>query len=100
MDYVGKDKLGQNREYVLNSHKRRKRSDFREQAQRTAWKILQDWVEVQMSMIKLKQADPMQIFLPYVVTNDGTTVYARLTENRNGARAAVGLLPASTEEWP
>jgi len=36
------------------------------QAERTAWKIIQDWVEVQMSLIQLQKVDFLQVFLPYV----------------------------------
>lgn len=68
------------------------REDFREQATRTAWKIQQDWVEVQLSLIRLKQQEFLQAFLPYVW--DGTqTFYERL--RGVGFRA---LLPAATSE--
>jgi len=37
-----------------------------EQAQRTAWKLLHDWVHVQISLIQMGQAEAAQVFLPYV----------------------------------
>lgn len=36
------------------------------QAERTAWKLAQDWVEVQMTRIALRQSDFMQAFLSEV----------------------------------
>ncbi len=52
----------------------------REQADRTAWKLMQDWVEIQLSLISMQQADFMQVFLPYVW--DGKhSFYERLKSN-------------------
>lgn len=46
---------------------------LREQAQRTAWKLQQDFVEVQLSLIQMQQTDPMRAFLAYVW--DGTRTF-------------------------
>ena len=42
------------------------RKDFAQQAERTAWKLMQDWCEVQLSLIQVKQAEFLEVFLPYV----------------------------------
>jgi hypothetical protein len=85
-DYVGTDKLEPSGEELSwQSKKRKKRSDFSEQAKRTAWKIIQDWIEVQMSMIQMNQAQTDQVFMPYAVMGDGTTFYQAI--KRDGFRA-------------
>jgi hypothetical protein len=39
---------------------------IREQAERTAWKIVQEWTEIQISMIVMKQAEFLEVFMPYI----------------------------------
>lgn len=80
---------------VLWKEVKRPRADtkrlIREQAERTAWKIVCDWVEVQLSMIMLEQAEALEVFLPYVynpATNQ--TFYNQLKDKQFKA-----LLPSS-----
>ncbi|MBF0554298.1 MAG: hypothetical protein HQK96_07005 [Nitrospirae bacterium] len=37
-----------------------------EQAERTGWKLLSDWVDIQMSLIELDQVELMEVFMPYI----------------------------------
>lgn len=63
------------------------REEFRGQAEMTAWKIQQDWVEVCLSLIRLKQVTFMQAFLPYVWDGQAT-FYEKLSVS-----GFKGLLP-------
>lgn len=90
-EYVDGDKLapdGQSIEWPRS--KRKTRESFREQAQRTAWKLMQDWVEVQMSLILMKQADVREVFLPYIL-HGKRTIYELVSQS--GFKA---LLPEKT----
>jgi len=61
-----------------------------EQAHRTAWKIMQDWIEVQISPIEMRQVEALQVFLPYIW--DGKkTLYTALKD------AGFKMLPAKGE---
>lgn len=62
-----------------SNRSRLKDKDFLPQAERTAWRILQDWVEVQVSLIRLRQIDTIQAFLAFCF--DGQrTVYERVKQ--------------------
>lgn len=66
------------RQYCINhTHPRDSaKPKIYEQAERTAWKLVQDWIEVQVSMVEMKQAEPLQVFLPYAW--DGKQTYFEL----------------------
>ena len=56
------------------------RNEFKnkEQATRTAWRILKDWVEAQMALVESNQADLAEVFLPHLQDSTGQTIYNRL----------------------
>lgn len=54
----------------------------REQAERVAWRILKDWVEAQMALLDIEMVRFEEIFLPYIETADGQTVYQRLEQKQ------------------
>ena len=91
MDYMGDDLLPDGK-IAWRTRKRRTKESFKDQAERTAWKITQDWVEVQMSMIQMKQADFREVFLPYMW--DGKRTFFDAIKS-NGFRA---LLPERSSE--
>lgn len=49
-------------------------------ARNVAWRIIKDWVEAQMAILETEMVSMAEIFLPYVVTADGRTVFQRLQE--------------------
>lgn len=60
-------------DYLRSAKRPRKcKEDFKEQAMRVAWKIQQDWVQVQMSLVKLKQAAVMQVFMAFIWDGEKT----------------------------
>lgn len=54
----------------------------REQAEKVAWRIVKDWVEAQMALLDIEMVRFEEIFLPYIETKDGHTVYERLEEKK------------------
>jgi hypothetical protein len=90
LNYVDGEKLNEKGDAVdaWGSRKRKRRKDFEVQAARTAWKIIQDWIEVQMSMIELKQADTLQVFLSYVMVSPKQNFYQQCVEQK-----FAGLIP-------
>lgn len=50
-------------------------------ARRVSWRIVKDWVEVQLAIAETKMVTIPQVFLPYAVNNQGRTLYEIVAEN-------------------
>lgn len=61
---------------------RKQIKDTREQAERVAWRILKDWVEAQMALLDIEMVRFEEIFLPYIETDNGRTIYERLEKKQ------------------
>jgi len=82
-------------ERTLRANMRRPRPEtlrkIGDQARRTAWKILADWIDAQMAMIELSQVELMEVFLPYVYDHGRQQTYFQSIKE-HGFKA---LLPAA-----
>jgi hypothetical protein len=52
------------------------------QAERVAWRILKDWVEAQMALLDIEMVKMEEIFMPYIVDNQGRTLFEKLEEKQ------------------
>lgn len=75
-----------NVEKVLKSQVKRPHSEtyknIAAQAERTAWKLLSDWIDIQCSLVELQQVKITEVFLPYVYDpSSKQTFFEKLEEN-------------------
>lgn len=54
----------------------------REQAERVAWRIVKDWVEAQMAILESEMVQIDEIFLPYMLSSSGQTVFEAYRKNQ------------------
>lgn len=62
-------------------HRQKVKCD-REQAERVAWRIVKDWVEAQMAILESEMVQMDEIFLPYMVNNNGQTLFEAYRNNQ------------------
>jgi hypothetical protein len=53
-----------------------------EQARRTAWANIRDWLDAQMALIETEQVKLEEIFLPYMTDRGGKTLFEYMQENQ------------------
>lgn len=53
----------------------------REQAYKTAWANIRDWIDAQMALVATRQVEVAQVFLPYMVMQGNQTLYEKVVTN-------------------
>lgn len=49
-------------------------------SEKIAWRVCKDWLEAQLTHINLEQAEPQEVFLPYLVMPNNKTLYESMEE--------------------
>nr|DAP42815.1 MAG TPA: Protein of unknown function (DUF2283) [Caudoviricetes sp.] len=60
---------------VLKVFAKQKVKPDREQAERTAWRNIRDWVLAQMAFVEAGNVEVDEVFLPYLTDGKGRTLY-------------------------
>lgn len=55
---------------------------WKEQAYKTAWANIRDWIDAQMALIDTEQVKMEQVFLPYMLDSRGQTLYENISNNQ------------------
>ncbi len=58
-----------------------------DQAKRVAWRVLRDWLRAQLSLVEAGNSTIQEVFVPWMITNDGQTVATRLFSGTSGLLA-------------
>ena len=53
-----------------------------EQAVKVCWRILKDWVEAQLAIFETEMVTLEQVFLPYLIIDEGRTLYDRMVSTK------------------
>lgn len=79
-----------NHEGVLRCLKKDKKvpnhSKNTEQALRTSWRIVKDWVEAQLAIVEAELAPIQEVFMPYLLINDLDETLANKILNGGGMK--------------
>lgn len=81
---------------MVKQNKRRRTSAdtkrLEDQSARTAWKLAQEWLEIQLSMVEMGQVELVQALLTYAVRHDGKTFFEIMGDK------SIAMLAAKVED--
>jgi hypothetical protein len=70
----------------------------REQAARTAWRTIKDWVDAQMALVEVEMAKCEEIFLPYVYSERmGQTLFEAIESHKVDVSKLLNSAPKDDE---
>jgi hypothetical protein len=69
-------------ESVLKRQRVAPRYSTPEHAERVAWRIIKDWLEAQLAIIRTEMVTLDQVMLPYMATDGGQTMYERYLDSQ------------------
>jgi len=70
-----------NRRRWDTKYQEQRKVKIKEQASRVAWRILKDWVRAQVAILEAEMVTIDQIFLPYMETGQGKTLYQAMLDH-------------------
>lgn len=54
----------------------------KDQAERTAWRNIKDWIDAQMALVDTEMVEIDEVFLPYILNKNGSTLYESFVNNQ------------------
>lgn len=70
-------------EAVLKREKSwRSPEELQDQAYKTGWANIRDWVTAQMALVDTRMAKMQEVFLPYMASKNGKTFYESMEESK------------------
>lgn len=72
-------------EVLKQQKKKSKNSSIKvtyDQAEKVAWRIIKDWIESQMAILETQMVRFEEIFLPYIITSDGSTIFQKYQDKQ------------------
>lgn len=80
--------LNRQRKYPIETWEKERVKAQQDQAERTAWRILKDWVDAQMALIETEMVSLEEVFLPYLLVSEQKTLYQAM--NNRGFMLPLG----------
>lgn len=66
----------------IQKKKNTKIKSTKDQAERTAWRNIKDWIDAQMALVDTEMVEIDEVFLPYILNKNGSTLYESFVNNQ------------------